>query len=155
MAPTYPEGGRRTAQREAICAVFQRIDRPLGVAETLARARRAVPSLDQATVYRTLNRLVSEGWLLRICHPEAGTLHERAGKPHHHHFFCRRCRQLSELPGCPLPAGLPAPPGYVTEGHEVYLHGVCGSCATPASTAATGGASGVHRRRPGATRRNV
>jgi Fur family ferric uptake transcriptional regulator len=80
-------------------------------------------------VYRTLNLLVSEGWLLRICHPNAGTLHERAGKPHHHHFFCRRCRQLSELPGCPLSAGVPPPPGYVLEGHEVYLHGVCSRCA--------------------------
>jgi Fur family ferric uptake transcriptional regulator len=129
MAGRHEPPGRRTVQREAIRGVFQRTDRPLGIAETLARAREAVPSLDQATVYRTLNRLVSEGWLLRICHPDAGTLHERAGMPHHHHFFCRRCHQLSELPGCPLPASLETPSGYVTEGHEVYLHGVCGRCA--------------------------
>jgi len=142
MAQSRPVPVRRTAQRQAIRAVFQEIDRPLGIAETLALAREAVPSLDQATVYRTLNLLVSEGWLLRICHPEAGTIHERAGKPHHHHFFCRRCRQLSELPGCPLPVALPAPPGYVTEGHEVYLHGICGQCARTAAAEGRPGAAG-------------
>ncbi len=130
MAKAAQAGARRTVQRQAIRGVFERVERPLGIAETLALAREAVPSLDQATVYRTLNRLVAEGWLRRLSHPEAGTVHERAGKPHHHHFYCRRCQQLWDLPGCPLAAGLPAPPGYVTEGHEVYLRGVCRRCAT-------------------------
>jgi len=121
-------GGRRnTQQREAIRAVFRLDGRPLTVSEVLARARKAVPSLNQATVYRNLNLLVTDGWLTRVAHPEAGTLYERAGKDHHHHFYCRRCSRVFELSGCPLPEHH-GPDGCLTEGHELFLHGLCREC---------------------------
>ena len=121
------EGRRSTQQREAIRAVFRLDGRPLGVSEVLARARETVPSLNQATVYRNLNLLVTDGWLTRVAHPEAGTLYERAGKDHHHHFYCRRCSRVFELPGCPLPEHH-GPDGCLTEGHELFLHGLCRTC---------------------------
>jgi Fur family ferric uptake transcriptional regulator len=99
----------------------------LTVAEVLACARETVPSLNQATVYRNLNRLVADGWLVQVSHPEAGSLYERAGKDHHHHFYCRRCSRVFELAGCPFPEHK-APDGYLTEGHELFLHGLCKEC---------------------------
>jgi Fur family ferric uptake transcriptional regulator len=134
-------GGRRsTQQREAIRAVFRLDGRPLGVSEVLARARQAVPSLNQATVYRNLNMLVTDGWLVEVAPPEAGTLYERAGKDHHHHFYCRRCSRVFELPGCPLPA-VHGPEGCRTEGHELFLHGLCRECvaATDSTDVTRGG----------------
>lgn len=131
---------RSTQQREAIRGVFRLDGRPLGVPEVLARARETVPSLNQATVYRNLNLLVTDGWLTRVAHPEAGTLYERAGKDHHHHFYCRRCSRLFELPGCPLPE-VHGPAGCRTEGHELFLHGLCRECvaATDSPGATVGG----------------
>jgi len=120
---------RNTLQREAIREVFLRQDRPLQVAEVLDLGRKLAPSLDQATVYRNLNRLVEEGWLLRIASPHLGTVFERSGKGHHHHFYCRVCERLLELDGCAMkPQDTCAPRGFITEGHEVYLHGVCRDC---------------------------
>lgn len=122
---------RNTRQREAIRAVFRLDGRPLSVSEVLTRAQKVVPSLNPATVYRNLNLLVADGWLVQVTHPEAGTLYERADKDHHHHFYCRRCSRLFELPGCPLP-GHTAPDGFLTEGHELFLHGLCRECAADA-----------------------
>jgi Fur family ferric uptake transcriptional regulator len=119
---------RKTVQRQAILQAFASEDRPLRVGEILELGRREVPSLDQATVYRNLNRLVDDGKLLRITHPSLGTLFERTGKQHHHHFHCRLCDRLLELPGCALDASQNAPEGFRTEGHELFLYGVCAEC---------------------------
>lgn len=120
---------RNTTQRKAIEQVFRRHDRPLGVDEILEYGRRLVESLNRATVYRNLKLLVGEGRLKRIAHPSLGTLYERNGKGHHHHFHCRGCNRAFELPGCALKEGNPAPDGFLVEQHEVFLFGVCPSCA--------------------------
>jgi Fur family ferric uptake transcriptional regulator len=119
---------RKTTQRDAIQEVFRNEDRPLAVEEILQDGRRMVESLNQATVYRNLKILVEKGWLRTISIPGLGTLYERAGKGHHHHFQCRSCDRLYELPGCALKKEKSTPPGFVTEGHEVFLFGICSSC---------------------------
>jgi Fur family transcriptional regulator, ferric uptake regulator len=120
---------RNTAQRKAIEQVFKQHQRPLGVDEVLAYGRKFVDSLNQATVYRNLKLLVDDGWLKRVIHPSLGTLYERTGRGHHHHFHCRECNRAFELPGCPLNEDKAAPEGFVVEDHEVFLFGVCPSCS--------------------------
>lgn len=119
---------RNTAQRMAIEKVFNQHERPLGVDEVLSYGRHLVDSLNQATVYRNLKILVDEGLLKRISHPSLGTLYERTGKAHHHLFHCRECNRVFELSGCALKEDGAAPGGFVLEGHEVFLFGVCPSC---------------------------
>lgn len=119
---------RNTTQRRAIEQVFNQHNRPLGVNEVLAYGRRLVESLNQATVYRNLKMLTDVGWLKQIFVPSLGTLYERTGKGHHHHFHCRECNRAFELPGCALNEEKAAPAGFVVEGHEVFLSGLCPSC---------------------------
>jgi Fur family ferric uptake transcriptional regulator len=119
---------RSTVQRDAIQKVFVQKNRPLRVEEILQIGRAAVESLNQATVYRNVKLLVEEGWLRIIYHPELGTLYERAEKGHHHHFHCRSCDRLFEISGCALNERKSTPPGFVAEGHEVFLFGTCSSC---------------------------
>jgi Fur family ferric uptake transcriptional regulator len=121
---------RKTAQRAAIEQVFRQQERPLGVEEILQRGREIVTSLNQATVYRTLKLLVASGWLHQFSHPALGTLYEMTGKEHHHHFYCRMCNRVLELPGCALKNEGIVPDGFVVEDHEVFLFGICTSCAT-------------------------
>jgi len=130
----YQEGTlilkRITSQRRAIEAVFAKHDRPLAVEEILNFGRESVPSLNIATVYRTLKILNDNGWLEKVSHPSFGTLYERSGKDHHHHFFCRECNRAYELPGCALNVDNAAPAGFVVEDHEVFLLGKCPTCIT-------------------------
>jgi Fur family ferric uptake transcriptional regulator len=119
---------RKTTQRNAIQEVFQKKDRPLGIEEILQAGRQIIESLDQSTVYRNLKLLVERGWLRKINHPCLGTLYEKAGRDHHHHFHCRSCDKVFELPVCALNEEKSTPPGFVTERHEVFLCGICASC---------------------------
>ena len=121
---------RSTTQRAAIENVFRQHERPLSVDDILKYGRRLVASLNQATVYRNLKILVDDGWLNRISHPSFGTLYERTGKGHHHHFHCRRCNRAFELPGCALKEEDIVPDGFVVEDHDIFLFGVCPSCAS-------------------------
>jgi Fur family transcriptional regulator, ferric uptake regulator len=120
---------RNTSQRSAIKEVILGHDRPLTIEEILHAGRQMVGSLNQATVYRNLKRMVEIGWLKQISHPVLGALYERTGKAHHHHFHCHSCNRVYELPGCALNEGELAPDGFVIEDHEVFLFGVCPSCA--------------------------
>ncbi len=119
---------RKTTQRNAIQEVFLENNRPMGVEEILSTGRQIVESLDQSTVYRNLKLLLEKGWLRKIEHPGLGTLYEKAGKDHHHHFHCRSCNRVFELPGCALNEKESTPQGFVTESHEVFLFGICASC---------------------------
>lgn len=119
---------RNTTQRRAIEKVFRLHDRPLSVAEVLNYGCKFVESLNQSTVYRNLKLLNNQGWLKRISHPSLGTMYERTGKGHHHHFHCRECKRVFELPGCALKKEGAVPDGFVVEEHEIYLFGVCPSC---------------------------
>lgn len=120
---------RNTAQRTAIEKVFEQHERPLGVDEVLVYGRKHVASLNKATVYRNLKILIDDGWLKRVSHPFLGALYERSGKGHHHHFHCRKCNRAFELPDCTLREEEAAPDGFLVEDHEIFLFGVCPSCA--------------------------
>ncbi len=119
---------RKTNQRTIIEQVIIQKGRPLTVEEILTSGREHLDSLNQATVYRNLKLLVENGWLRKLNHPVLGALYERTVRGHHHHFHCRVCDRVFELPGCALDEEKAVPSGFVAEGHELFLFGVCPSC---------------------------
>lgn len=119
---------RKTSQRTALEQVFLEEDNPLTIEQILESGRRSVESLNQATVYRTIKLLLEKGTIRQIYHPSLGALYERADKDHHHHFYCRVCRRVYDVPGCVLDKQQAAPAGYVVEDHEYFLTGVCSAC---------------------------
>lgn len=127
---------RETKQRQAIRGAIEAADRPLSPAEVLEVAQGSVPGLGLATVYRTINALVEEGWIVPVEVPGRPPHYERAGKEHHHHFHCRGCGKVYELEaargGCPAGIKGLAPAGFSVEGHELTLYGVCPGCRTGA-----------------------
>lgn len=123
---------RHTPQRDAIQEAFSTAQRPLSIDEVLELARAQVGSMDPATVYRNLGRMVEEGRLSRVSLPVKGVVYELTHRKHHHHFHCRRCDRAFELPGCGLTPTQQAPPDFVVEDHDVFLYGLCPECsATP------------------------
>jgi Fur family ferric uptake transcriptional regulator len=72
--------------------------------------------------------MVSKGQIQKVSHPSIGVLFEPTDRTHHHHFHCRLCNHVFEMPGCTLDEKRAAPEGFVTEQHEVFLFGVCSSC---------------------------
>lgn len=119
---------RRTAQRDAIRNVFVENERPLAPREVCCAARKYVPALGMATVYREVKRLLERGWLIPVQIPGEPPRYEIAGKAHHHHFYCRACQQLYEVAGCPEEVRTLVPRGFHLEGHELVLYGCCAGC---------------------------
>jgi len=120
---------RNTSQRSAIRQAFAREKRPLAPAEVLHAARRDSPKLGIATVYRTLNSLVSEGWLTPVDLPGEPTRYELSGLDHHHHFHCTVCGRVFDVPGCAKAVHDLLPKGYTLERHEIVLYGRCDHCS--------------------------
>ncbi|MBK7594415.1 MAG: transcriptional repressor [Gemmatimonadetes bacterium] len=122
---------RNTRQRGAIRRAFQRADRPLSTAEVLELARAEVGRLGIATIYRNIRAMLDEGWLVTVELPGEVPRYELHGKAHHHHFHCRRCDRVFEVPGCVGTLQAIVPDGFTLESHEIVLYGKCPEC-TPA-----------------------
>ncbi len=119
---------RHTRQQAAIAHVFERASEPLTPQQVLAEAQRNQPGLSQATVYRAIKRLLSDGAISPVPLPGEPPRYERMRLSHHHLFRCRQCERMYEVQGCDDLLRRLVPRGFRLEDHEVFLEGVCSSC---------------------------
>ena len=95
-------------------------------------AARAAPAVGRATVFRTLELLLSLGLVERV-HAE-GERHDAyvvAEGSHHHHLVCSRCGVVTEVTGCmvdELVSSLARAADFQVEGHWMEIAGVCRGC---------------------------
>ncbi len=120
---------RHTRQGAAIREAIAQAGRPLLPREVLDAAQAGAPGLSIATVYRNLRNLLDEGELRMVVLPGESARYERAGSAHHHHFQCRRCQRVFDVPACPGDLAALAPPGFTVEDHDLTLYGCCTDCA--------------------------
>lgn len=98
--------------------------------EIYERARREVPGLGIATVYRVVKTLKESGEVVVVELPGEEPRYEPAGRGHHHHFRCLLCEQTFDLEVCPvgIPSGTMLPGGYRVDDHNLTLYGRCSGC---------------------------
>ena len=131
LAPRYPPAvpfTRNTKQRDAVKTAFQAEDRPLSPEEVLDLAQSEVPGLGIATVYRSINSLLDDGWLTVVPLVGEADRYEVAGKHHHHHFRCMKCRKVFEIEGCISGVDKLVPKGFKVTNHHIIFDGSCKSC---------------------------
>lgn len=123
---------RSTRQRTAIRAVIDAAGRPLTPQEILDGARNHVPEIGIATVYRNLRLLLDESVIQVVSLPGENPRYEsmHPAHDHHHHFHCRACDRVFDVPGCPGPMENLAPDGFVVERHDLTLYGTCADCSS-------------------------
>ena len=120
---------RQTRQQAAVREAFLASGRPLSPQEVRRDAGRRAAGIGLATVYRHVRALIAEGWLVPVELPGQPARYERSGQRHHHHFHCRACGRLFDIPGCPGRISTSAPRGFTVEDHEITLYGRCPECA--------------------------
>jgi len=86
----------------------------------------------RATVYRSVEKLVTMGLLDRVDFADGTHLYRVCGEnQHHHHLTCTRCHLVVEVDVC-LPVDQLIAIGHKThfdiEGHSLTLFGLCESC---------------------------
>jgi Fur family transcriptional regulator, ferric uptake regulator len=119
-----------TQQKIALGAVFAQARRPLTPVEICEEARKKLPTLGIATVYRAIKQFVDEGQVRAVEVPGAAPHYESTARHHHHFFLCQQCKRLFDLIGCVRGVKALAPEGFCVKQHEIVLYGECASCAS-------------------------
>jgi Fur family transcriptional regulator, ferric uptake regulator len=129
------DGQRYTGGRRTLVDVLLATDRPLTIAEVLAR----VDGLAQSSAYRNLAVLERAGAVHRVVGSDEFARFELAEglAPHHHHLICSSCGQIVDFALDPdvetaletALARIARDDGFSVESHRLDLLGVCGACA--------------------------
>ena len=127
-------GYRLTNQRRAIVRELEN-GRHLSAEEMYDHLRGEHPELGLSTVYRTLDLLTELGVARKGDFGEGYSRYELATERMHHHARCQECgrviefnEELMEY----LALQVERETGFVTEWHEITLHGRCAGCAAGA-----------------------
>ena len=119
---------RLTPQRFAVLEYLTRAEGHPTADQIAAEINRRFPRASRATVYNTLGALREAG-LVREVRDGAVMRYESNIEPHHH-FVCRACGRLEDVPGeaFEVPASVELEGGHEVETFEVVLRGLCGAC---------------------------
>jgi Fe2+ or Zn2+ uptake regulation protein len=123
-------GYRMTSQRMAILHVLHDAGTHLSPGEIHKQARRTLPGLTEATVYRTLDFLAENG-LVRSSHSGSRHLTYQIAGNDHHHIVCRVCGSEIEVEHQLLESlvrKLESASGYVRIDSHITFFGVCPDC---------------------------
>ncbi len=120
---------RNTRQLAAIETALRSAGRPLAVDELHVAAKRLLPRLGLATIYRTVRELTTAGRIVSVAYAGQPVRYEWAVSRSHSHFICNRCRRVFDIDE-PVDVPLPArrPKGFKFEGEEVIYYGICADC---------------------------
>src|SRR5215216_3404081 len=124
-------GYRMTPQRMAILHVLHHAGTHLSPGEIYKQARRDLPTLTEATVYRTLDFLAKNG-LVRPSHSGSRHMTYQIAGNDHHHVVCRVCGSEIEVKHRlleDLVRKLESASGYVRIDSHITFFGVCPDCA--------------------------
>jgi Fur family ferric uptake transcriptional regulator len=125
-------GERVTRQRLLVADALTAVGRQVTAQDLYDRLRRRDPSIGRATVFRTLEALVSAGVARRLeqdghvygyvaCRPE-----------HHHHLACDRCGRVEEIGEGyirPVAERVAADLGFRIDDARLDFYGLCAACA--------------------------
>ncbi|MBI4350163.1 MAG: transcriptional repressor [Elusimicrobia bacterium] len=136
---------RRGARREAVLDVLTSGPGHLSAEEIYRAARKRVPKIGIATVYRALRCLCSCGKAAEFIPADGVARYEPAGsRAHHDHLICTSCGSFLEAVDPEierLQGRLAARHGFRISSHKLEIYGLCAGCA------GTGAARGALRRR--------
>src|SRR5256885_7482154 len=98
-------GVRLTPQRLAIATVLAQTGKETSAQELYERVRRKHAYIGRATVFRSLDTLVTAGLAQRLERPGHVSAYVWCEPGHHHHLICTTCRAVEDLDeeaGAPL-----------------------------------------------------
>lgn len=127
----HAAGERVTPQRVLIADALEAVGRQVTAQELFGRLRDRHRGIGRATVFRTLEALVSAGVARRLerdghvygyvaCRPE-----------HHHHLACDRCGRVEEIEEAyitPVADRVASELGFVIDDARLDFYGRCSAC---------------------------
>ena len=124
------KGYRVTPQRQLILEAVQEGGGHVTAVDIYNHVQAIIPSLNQATVYRTLDFL-SEIRLIAKTEIAGRTVYEIVTEDRHHHLVCRQCGYVQKLADHhlnDLSQHLFAEHGFKAEMDHMAISGLCAGC---------------------------
>lgn len=126
-------GQRYTEQRAAVYRYLRSTDRHPSADAVFTAVRGVIPDISLATVYKSLETLVSCGLASKLTYGDGSARYDGRTDPHPH-ARCISCGQVRDLPGRLDPdsvTGLGDLPGFEVESYRVEVVGTCAECGQP------------------------
>jgi Fur family ferric uptake transcriptional regulator len=125
---------RNTAGRRAMLQEILALgERHFAAEDLVARFRQRGEAVSRATVYRTLEHMVSGGLVRRLSLGHKRALYESSlGGRHHEHLICLRCGEVTEFGSAALERLLDRVcrrRRFAAQRRSVQLFGMCARCA--------------------------
>jgi Fe2+ or Zn2+ uptake regulation protein len=121
---------KSTTARLAVLQVLSEKSSPLSA---LLIANKIGKSVDQATIYRTLESFIKLGLVKRVDLQRDEGYFELSSRPDHHHITCSTCGKIEDFVGCHAPEiirhALKQSKFFKTiSEHSLELFGQCANC---------------------------
>jgi Fur family transcriptional regulator, peroxide stress response regulator len=123
-------GQRFTEQRAAVYSYLCQTDQHPSADDVFTSVRHVIPDISLATVYKSLETLVSCGLASKLTYGDGSARYDGRTDPHPH-ARCLACGAVLDLPGrldADALADLGELPGFSVEGYRVEVVGVCSAC---------------------------
>jgi Fur family transcriptional regulator, ferric uptake regulator len=138
LATFRPAGGKRSSKRDQILGVFLRQQGHLSADELFELVRRENPGIGRATVYRTLQGLVTAGLARKVDFGEGRSRFEPSYRhPRHFHLICTSCHRSSEFLSSDVESLMEEIAGarnFAPRQSVVQIYGTCEECRTGKKT---------------------
>ena len=129
-------GHRFTDQRAAVYRLLSHTTVHPTADEVFLGVREEVPGISLATVYKSLETIVSCGLANKLSHADGSARYDGRTDPHHH-ARCITCGSVSDIPGELRNSDLSeigsSAQGFQVTGYQLELTGYCPDCARESS----------------------
>ncbi len=127
----WPEGLKRTRQRERVLEVLEAADQPMNAQDIALKIENEGGGAWLSTVYRALESFVEHHMAVKIAVTGSDTaLYEVSHAGHRHYAVCVDCHRIIPMSGCPMGHFEPDLPedGFTVTGHNLEVFGHCKNC---------------------------
>lgn len=127
-------GQRFTEQRAAVYQFLHGTRNHPSADDVFTAVRDVIPDISLATVYKSLETLVSCGLASKLTYGDGSARYDGRTDPHPH-ARCLSCGKVIDVPGHVEPgavAEIGDLPGFTVEGYRVELIGFCDGCSQAA-----------------------
>jgi Fur family transcriptional regulator, ferric uptake regulator len=126
------KGHKITNVRKEVVVMFSQADKPL-TAKELHKALKTIGlSVNKTTVYRELQFLTDEGYLVEVHLNPKEASYESTDLIHHHHLICEICGKIDNVTNClaeELETDVLKKKGFKIVRHSLEFYGTCADCS--------------------------
>ena len=145
LSSLRPAGSKRSSKRDRVLEVFLHQEGHVSADDLFDLVRREAAGIGRATVYRTLQWMVSAGVARKVDFGEGRSRFEASYRhPRHFHLICNTCHSSSEFLSSDIESLLEEIAGarnFSTTQATVQIYGVCEQCRTGRVTPSVDGST--------------